>query len=666
MSGRSGFSIGIGVVDSASAKIDALNKRIAALNAPADRFNRSMAKFGEVSGINRVSEGVKGLGDRGLETARSLERMVSPFGLLTSGASIAGIAEMSRRWAEAGNQIGKVSYMLDTPVEKISSLRGAARLAGSSVEALDTSMEGLNKNLRDIAHGRATGETVGIFKQMGVDAGTSGHVTTAADALGQIADFVKTLKDPGSQRHALEIANISPDLLPLLKNGRQGLADFERQAQAAGVKTTEMARAGAELNTAFERMGLDIDGIVDRLETKYAPKIKTILGATSDWIEKNKALADTMAEVGTAVGTLAALPALATLLGKLGYGAVVPSAPVAAVAAAGTGLVIAGGLAGYMEAPMVDEYGRVIGNWGGRDERGNPAWGGLNDTPTGSPWWQRFLPGSLRGRGGAAGPGPRADRQPVGPSAVGAIDEGTFGRAKQFRDAFVKKGATSDEAWGLAGNAVAESVARWDSQPGDMGAAHGAFMWRNSGNDKRLDRIVDRLGGRLPENTSFQETVDAAWDELHGPERAAWDRIHAAVGGPGGKGGAVSRFWERPGVGEAKQAEEEAHRAGFAERLAAMDARRSGGPRRMLTPAEVGGLPAGPVPPLRSEAPPAPAGDERGFAPLNDVPGAPTVKGGVHVTVELKGAPAGTTAAATAHGHATTAPPRIETSLPGL
>jgi len=86
----------------------------------------------------------------------------------------------------------------------------------------------------------------------------------------------------------------------------------------------------------------------------------------------------------------------------------------------------------------------------------------------------------------------------------------------------------------------------------------------------------------------------------------------------------------------------------------------------MLTPGEVGGLPAGPVPPLRSEAPPAPAGDERGFAPLNDVPGAPTIKGGVHVTVELKGAPAGTTAAATAHGHATTAPPRIETSLPGL
>ena len=51
MAGRSaGMAIGIGIQDNASAGIDAINKRIAALTAPADGFNKSIQKFGEVSG----------------------------------------------------------------------------------------------------------------------------------------------------------------------------------------------------------------------------------------------------------------------------------------------------------------------------------------------------------------------------------------------------------------------------------------------------------------------------------------------------------------------------------------------------------------------------------------------------------------------------------------
>jgi len=44
-----GFAIGIGIQDGASAGLDAINKRIAALSAPAERFNKSLAKFGEVT-----------------------------------------------------------------------------------------------------------------------------------------------------------------------------------------------------------------------------------------------------------------------------------------------------------------------------------------------------------------------------------------------------------------------------------------------------------------------------------------------------------------------------------------------------------------------------------------------------------------------------------------
>ena len=43
----SGFAISITAVDGATKVFDGLNKRIAALSAPAERFNKSMSKFGQ-------------------------------------------------------------------------------------------------------------------------------------------------------------------------------------------------------------------------------------------------------------------------------------------------------------------------------------------------------------------------------------------------------------------------------------------------------------------------------------------------------------------------------------------------------------------------------------------------------------------------------------------
>ena len=91
MAGRSsGFAIGFGIQDNASAGIDAINKRIAALTAPAERFNKSIAKFGEVSGINRAAEGIQTLGNRALGAARSVERLAGPMAGLTSAVSLGG------------------------------------------------------------------------------------------------------------------------------------------------------------------------------------------------------------------------------------------------------------------------------------------------------------------------------------------------------------------------------------------------------------------------------------------------------------------------------------------------------------------------------------------------------------------------------------------------
>ena len=92
MAGKSaGFAIGVGINDAASAGLDAINKRIAALTAPAERFNKSLAKFGDVTGINRAAEGMQTLGDRALGAARAVERLAGPMVGITSAASLGGM-----------------------------------------------------------------------------------------------------------------------------------------------------------------------------------------------------------------------------------------------------------------------------------------------------------------------------------------------------------------------------------------------------------------------------------------------------------------------------------------------------------------------------------------------------------------------------------------------
>src|SRR5277367_3121130 len=193
MPGKSaGFAIGIGIADTASAGLDAINRRIAALSAPAERFNKSLAKFGEVTGINRAAEGMQTLGDRALDAARAVERLAGPMVGLTSLASLGGIAEMTRRWGEAGNQISKTSTLLNTPVSRLSALRLGARLAGSSADALDSSLKGLGDQLAEAKWKGGPIRTLLNQFHIGFQ-GLNGQARTGADALGDVAEAVSSL-----------------------------------------------------------------------------------------------------------------------------------------------------------------------------------------------------------------------------------------------------------------------------------------------------------------------------------------------------------------------------------------------------------------------------------------------------------------------------------------
>ena len=79
---------------------------------------------------------------------------------------------------------------------------------------------------------------------------------TGADALGDVAEAVTSLKDPHAQLNFLGQLGISDDLLPLLNKGRKGLDDYLATAQrTGGVMTAEMAENAKKMNTSWVELG---------------------------------------------------------------------------------------------------------------------------------------------------------------------------------------------------------------------------------------------------------------------------------------------------------------------------------------------------------------------------------------------------------------------------
>ncbi len=501
MSGTKGIAIQVSVADAGVAgKLDALNKRIAALSAPADRVSKSLSKFGEVTGISRAAEGVQTFGDRALGAARSIERLVTPLGALTSLASIAGIAELSRRWSEAGANIGKTAYLLSAPVEKLSSLRLAAKISGSSADALEGSLRSLGETLSDVKWNRPGNKRSlldGIFGTEGTNRVAS---KSAIDALGDVADAVQKQKTPHAQMRLLEQLGISADLLPLLKNGRQGLAEFQKQAEATGgVMTGSMVEHATKMNAAWAKLGGAIDGAVNRLVDKYAPAMTEAIEAGAKWIAQNPKLVEAIGEIGTAVTALIALKPALWLLRLLGLGAAVPGGVAAAGAAGALSML------GPAGTPVTDqdqflrdrEHDMIYNSWFGRRFRSIFGGAGANG------------PGGPRGAvpSGPILPGPRANpsqngTEPRGirnnnplnlefrPAQGASGSDGRFGIYARMEDgvaAAARQLHRYDKSYGL--NTVSGIINRW-APPGENNSGeYAATVARSMGvaTDQKLD-----------------------------------------------------------------------------------------------------------------------------------------------------------------------------------
>jgi hypothetical protein len=139
----------------------------------------------------------------------------------------------------------------------------------------------------------------------------------------------------------------------------------------------------------------------------------------------------------------------------------------------------------------------------------------------------------------AAAPAPGAAPGVAAP-APGVIEPDAQTRAFAVRDGLIRRGMDPETATAFAANALHESSANPNTGPGDRGASHGLFQWR----DDRAARY-QQLYGHAPDNAPLDEQLDFVMHELSGPESLAKGRI-AAAQGAADKAAEVSAAYLRP------------------------------------------------------------------------------------------------------------------------
>ncbi len=291
MSGsRSGFSIVISATDSASRQIDAINKRLAAMRAPVERVQRSLAKFADLSGITTLSHGMSNLARTSLQAFENMGRMVPALGAITGAASIAGIMRLTSSWAEATTQLANAAQRAGVTTPELQRLENAARLAGVSGDALASGMRGLKDNLVNMVAGRAPG-AVAMFNTLEVAwRNADGSARNVSEVLPELANKIAAIRDPTLQARAATDAfgGAGEALLPFLRQGAAGIAELTREAQAHGIMTERQVQAARDLNKAQVALRESVEGLGNSIAATLAPTLRPMLESMSRWIDANR------------------------------------------------------------------------------------------------------------------------------------------------------------------------------------------------------------------------------------------------------------------------------------------------------------------------------------------------------------------------------------------
>lgn len=224
--------------------------------------------------------------ERGLDKAartadkrmKEIERRAKTFGIALGTAVVAGVTAAGyaiKAAIDQADQLNEISQKIGIPTDVLSGLNYAAKLAGVATEELQGGLVKLVKFQADAAQGGK--DSTRVFETLGIavkDAG--GNLRNTSDLFRDFADVFASLKD-GPEKTALAVkvfGRAGAELIPLLNEGRQGLAAYASELDSlGGTVTPEAAKQADEFNDNLDKLKTAFGGLALQAAQELLPAL---------------------------------------------------------------------------------------------------------------------------------------------------------------------------------------------------------------------------------------------------------------------------------------------------------------------------------------------------------------------------------------------------------
>lgn len=319
MSGsRSQVAVTITATDRASAQIDQINRRLAAMTAPVDRVRKSMDRLAQNVGFRDVGRAARDMGNNFERMAGGVARAIPAFGQIGAAMSVAGVAAASRQFAAYGQQLQLLSRQAGMSVGQLQQVGNVTGMLTGNFEGGATAAANLAQQIYKMRTGQGDTNFIAALstKAVGVDIGDVSSMPTAK-AMDLLLHKIAKVKGAQAQLQlgtAIFGASFQTTLWPAVQGGTAVLDRYLAISRQVVHLTPNQVSNLASLNLSFNRVGQDVEGLAGTIIAKLAPAMGQGADSMAAWIEKNhqwlssdiagnvKHIASEFASVAQAVG----------------------------------------------------------------------------------------------------------------------------------------------------------------------------------------------------------------------------------------------------------------------------------------------------------------------------------------------------------------------------
>ena len=214
--------------------------------------------------------------------------------------SFAGLTELTMHTAEAMAQVELLAERSGLATDTIAGMTKAARDFDVSADQVQNTLENVNLALGGIINGTAPRMTR-VFKMLGFSAkDAAGQQKDVVTFLGDVAEKIKGLS-AGAQQQVLSRLGISPNMVLMLRNGREAFLDLYNTAKGGIPWKDEDFKRSEEFTKSWRNAKAAIKAVGTAIGLELMPIFKHFADAFNTWWKGNgkAVIADLRAGVET-------------------------------------------------------------------------------------------------------------------------------------------------------------------------------------------------------------------------------------------------------------------------------------------------------------------------------------------------------------------------------